>query len=93
MTVGVCIIYLRISHSRSLKEKRQVINSIKDRVKSRFNVSVAEVAQLDDRQNAVLAIACVSNDGGHVNTSLSYVVNFIESLCVAEMLDYQLQML
>lgn len=93
MAVGVCTIYLRISHSRSLKEKRQVVNSIKDRVKSRFNVSIAEIDHLDDRRHAVLAIACVSNNGGQVNSSLSNVVNFVESLCLAEMIDYQLQLL
>lgn len=55
-------IELAIPHARSLKEKRSAVKSLKDRVRSRFNASVAEVAHLDKWQRAVVAAALVGND-------------------------------
>jgi uncharacterized protein YlxP (DUF503 family) len=62
MTVGSCKIELRIPDSQSLKAKRRVVKSLKDRVQARFNVGIAEVDRLDDWQRATLAVAAVSKD-------------------------------
>lgn len=48
--------------AHSLKEKRKQIKSLKERLKNRFNASVAEVGALDDWQRAVLGISMISND-------------------------------
>jgi uncharacterized protein len=56
------IIELIISDSNSLKEKRAVLNRIKDRVKSKFNAAVAEVGELDKWQRATLAVSMISNE-------------------------------
>ncbi len=53
---------LRLEHSHSLKEKRQVVKSLKDRLRSRFNVAVAEIAEQEMWQRAVLAAVTVSSD-------------------------------
>jgi uncharacterized protein YlxP (DUF503 family) len=68
-----------------------VVRRIKERVKNTFNVSVAEVADLDTRQRAGLGIAFVSNDASHVHSTLSKVVNFIDHLYVAEIVDYHIE--
>ena len=91
MHVGVCIIHLRLASSHSLKEKRRIIKSIKDRVKSKFNVSIAEVDALDNWQWAVIGVACISNDSGFANSVLSNVVDFIENIRVAELIDYEIE--
>jgi uncharacterized protein len=91
MVVGVCSIDLHIPGNDSLKGKRSVVRRIKERVRNTFNVSVAEVEDLDKLQRAGIGIAFVSNDASHVHSTLSKVVNFIEHLYVAEIIDYHIE--
>lgn len=58
--VGVLTFELRIEHAHSLKEKRHVVKSLKDRLRVKFNVSVAEIDDMDLHNSAVLAVATVS---------------------------------
>ena len=58
--VGVLTLELRIEHAHSLKEKRHVVKSLKDRLRGKFNVSVAEIDDMDIHNSAVLAVATVS---------------------------------
>ncbi len=92
MTVGTCRVELHISGNSSLKGKRRVVKSIKDRVQGRFNVSIAEVDRLDDWQRVTLGIACVSNDPRLVDEILSKVVNLIEGNADATILDYEIDL-
>jgi uncharacterized protein YlxP (DUF503 family) len=91
MIVGVCTIELRIRESRSLKTKRQVIKSITSRVKNNFNVAIAEVDYQDKWQRALLGVAVVSTAMDHANGTLNKVVNFVESMYLAELLDYHIE--
>jgi uncharacterized protein YlxP (DUF503 family) len=91
MVVGVCTIELYIHEPNSLKAKRKVLKSIITRVKNKFNVSIAEVAYQDKWQRSVLGIAVVSSAQDHANGILSKVVNFVEAMYVAELLDYQIE--
>jgi len=93
MTVGTCRVELRIPGNNSLKGKRRVVKSIKDRIHGRFNVSIAEVDRLDDWQRATLGIACVSNDARFVDEILSKVVNLIEGDADALILDYEIDLM
>ena len=88
MVVGTCRLELRIPHTASLKGKRQILRSIKDRVRSRFNVSIAEVGYLDEWQRATLAVACVSNEAKVVDGMLNKVVDLVESHGLALLIDY-----
>lgn len=90
MVVGTCRLELRIPHTSSLKGKRQVLRSIKDRVRSRFNVSIAEVGYLEEWQRATLAVACVSNEAKMVDEVLNKVVDFIEGHGLALLVDYDI---
>jgi uncharacterized protein len=91
MVVGVCTIDLRIPGNDSLKGKRSVVRKIKERVKHTFNVSIAEVEDLDKLQRVGLGVAFVSNEASHVHSTLSKVVNCIDHMYVAEVLDYHIE--
>ena len=90
MTVGSLRVRLLIRESQSLKDKRQVVKSIKDRLANRFNVSVAEVDGLESRQVAVLGFAMVGNEAAHVRAALEQIVQALRSHPVAELLDHEL---
>lgn len=92
MTVGSCKIELRIPESASLKAKRRVVKSLKDKVQARFSVAIAEVDRLDDWQRATLGVACVSNDARLVDATLTKVVNWIEMSGEALLLDYEIDL-
>lgn len=91
MIVGVCTIELHIQEPNSLKSKRSVIKSIITRVKNRFNVAIAEVAYQDKWQRSVLGVAVVSTAQDHANSILNKVVNFVEAMYLAELIDYQIE--
>jgi len=59
--IGVLTLELRIEHAHSLKEKRHVVKSLKDRLRGKFNVSVAEIDDQDLHNSAVIAVATVSS--------------------------------
>jgi uncharacterized protein YlxP (DUF503 family) len=93
MVVGLCTVELFIAESRSLKDKRQVLHSLKDRLHGKFNISVAEVDGQDLWQKAVLALACVANEGQHVNQVLEQALNVIKGVPVVEVVRAQLELL
>ena len=78
MAVGVCRLQLLIAESSSLKDKRQVVRSVVARMRQRFNVSVAEIEDLDSWTIATLGIVCVSNEGPHAHGLLSRAVEWLE---------------
>jgi uncharacterized protein YlxP (DUF503 family) len=93
MIVGICTVELFISESQSLKDKRQVLHSLKDRLRGKFNLSVSEVDGQDLWQKAVLGMACVANEGNHVNQVLEQALNVIKSLPTVEVVKTQRELL
>ena len=94
MNIGACGISLRLPENLSLKGKRRVLKSIITQVRSRFNVSVAEVDDNDLWQLATIGICCVSNDNRHTNEILSKVVDFIaKGRFEVEILNYEIEIL
>ncbi|GJL67124.1 MAG: hypothetical protein NPIRA05_20950 [Nitrospirales bacterium] len=79
MVIGLCTVELHFPDSQSLKAKRQILSSVKTRLRGKFNVSVAEVDDQHLWQKAVLGIACVANESGRVNQVLDQVLNMIQS--------------
>ncbi len=71
---------IHVESSHSLKEKRHVIKSLKDRVRERFNVSIAEIDFLDSWQNSVVAAVTISNDRVHAEQLLQKVESHAASL-------------
>ena len=80
MFVGILRITLHLPAPGSLKSKRHLLRSAIDRVKARFNVSIAEVAENDLWQKSVVGVAAVGNDHAFVNETLDKVADFVASM-------------
>ncbi len=93
MIVGLCTVELYIPDGHSLKAKRQVLLSLKDRLRDKFNVSVAEVGDQDLWQKAVLGIACVANEAAFVNQVLDQAINVIRAVPSLELVQSRIEML
>src|SRR5205823_13489506 len=78
MVVGTCELIFQLPENHSLKGKRQVSRSLVQQLRGRFNVSVAEVADLDRWQSLAIGVTCVSNDSRHANELLTKIVDFVE---------------
>ena len=91
MIVGVARIKLFISESRSLKDKRRVVQSLKTRIRNGFNVSVSEVDALENRQIAVLGIAQVCNSGKYVSGTFEKIRNLINRSPLAQMVSCEIE--
>jgi len=84
MVVGTVKIELYLHETQSLKGKRKIVKSMVDKVKHRFNVSIAEIGSNDKWQKIELGISAVGNDRRHIDSSLSNVSSFLDSLYLAE---------
>jgi len=93
MFVGVARITLHITDSGSLKSKRQVLRRVTDRVKARFNVSIAEVDDNDLWQKATIALAVVGNDHSHVNEQLDKIIHHVEDMYVAPVASREIEII
>ncbi len=91
MTLGTLEIVLLIRESHSLKSRRRVVKSLIDRIRSRFNVSVADVGDQNLWQRAVIGVAVVANDGRFVNEVLSKVLSLVASDPRAEIIDKSME--
>jgi hypothetical protein len=87
MVVGVLRIELFIPESNSLKTKRSAIKSLKDRMRSRFNVAVAEVDNGDKWQRASLGVVAVSNESRHIESVMGKVMNLVYGDRRVEVID------
>ncbi len=90
MVIGICKIALDLHGNSSLKGKRKVVKSVKDRVKHRFNVSIAEVEDHDFHQRAVLGMAVVSADSAHADSQIQTVSSFIAEQALIS--DFQFEL-
>jgi uncharacterized protein YlxP (DUF503 family) len=94
MVVGVLKVELYMDGNRSLKEKRQILRKVIQRVKSKFNnVSISEVDSLDLWQKATLGVSFVSNEALYVNSTLDQVTGFIEAMGIVHMLNCELEII
>lgn len=92
MIVGTLKARLLLREARTLKDKRQVVRSIIDRLANGFNVSVGEVEDLDARQTAVLGMAMVGTETAAVKFALGQIGEALRSHPVAELLDCEIEM-
>ena len=84
MVVGICRLDLRISANNSLKGKRRILKRIIERVKNKFNVSIAEVGNHDLWQSSQIGFCMVGNDKRFINSALDKIIYFIEETNTAE---------
>jgi uncharacterized protein len=93
MVVGVCRLRLALHGVFSLKEKRGIIKRITARVRNSFPVSIAEIAENDQLRSAAIGFSVVGNDGAYVNSVVDKVLDFIEDLCLAEIIDQHIELI
>ena len=93
LIVGVVQIELSIPWAESLKDKRRAIKGLKEKVRNRFNVSIAEVDQNDVWRTAVLGMAAVANDVKFIQSVCQKVVNFIEEHPDTVLEDYTVEII
>jgi len=93
MRIGALKVELFISDSTSLKHKRAVLKSIKDRIRNNFNVSIAEIGDNDKWQKAILGIAAVGNEKKFVNGILDKVLDFIRQNGEVQVLNFEMEIL
>jgi uncharacterized protein YlxP (DUF503 family) len=91
MIVGSLLVRLRLREAQSLKDKRQVVRSIRDRLRNEFNVAVAEVEAQDKWQVAVLGFATVSNEARHARETLQQIVEALRRHPVAELIQHEIE--
>jgi len=91
--IALGLVELHFGEVDSLKGKRHVLKGMKEKVKHRFNVSIAEVDHEDLWQRATLAVACVANDARLANEVVSKAVNFIEALSDGAVIDVRVEVL
>ena len=92
MIVGVCELEIYIPGCASLKEKRHVLRSLKDRLRQRLNVAVSEAEYHDKWQHATLCVVTVSNDSAVVHTVLSSAKKPLEREHRVELLDVRVEL-
>ena len=93
MTIGVLQLELSIGDAMSLKDKRRVVKSLKDRIANGHNVSVAETGALEQHRTAIITVVMVSNDRKYVESGLSKIVDFVRKVGKADLVDYQIELL
>lgn len=93
MIVGTCRVELMIPGSNSLKDRRQVVKSLVEHLRNKFNISVAEVEDPQVWRRAVIGIACVANQTVFVNQVLNKVVDAIRSDPRVSISDYEMEIL
>ena len=91
MRVGTLEVRLSLLGVNSLKEKRQILRSLKDRIRNNFNVAVAETDHQDVWRTASIGVAAVANDRQFVDSLLSKILDVIRRQRGVTMVDYDLE--
>jgi uncharacterized protein len=93
MVIGYGVISLRIPECGSLKEKRSVLSKIIKRTQNEFNVSIAEIGDLDCHKLTKIGFAVVGNDSRFVNGKVDHLLHFVDNLRAAEILNSKIEIM
>jgi len=91
MVVGILTLHLSVFDAMTLKDKRRVIKSLKDRISNRYNVSIAEVDHNDSIRSCLIAVAMVANEGRFVDSALNGLVDFVRKIRNLTLVDYTIE--
>ncbi|MCL5288350.1 MAG: DUF503 domain-containing protein [Acidobacteria bacterium] len=93
MPIGLLTLEIHIPDARSLKDKRQVLRSLKDRLRGQFNVAVAELEHQDVWQRALVGVVSLSNDEQHLRESLDHVAAEAERILGRDLVSQEMEFL
>jgi uncharacterized protein len=93
MPIGLLTLEIYIPEAHSLKDKRQVLRSLKDRLRGKFNVAVAELEGQDSWQRSVVGVVSLSNNNTHLERSLRNVLEDSERLLGRDLIGHDLEVL
>jgi len=91
--IGVLQFTIEIPYAESLKDKRSVVKGLKDRMRRTYNVSIAEIEDLDDPKTATLGAVVASNEVAHVNSCLDHILNDLRDLREGSLVDDQIEII
>ena len=92
MVVGICRVEVFVPESDSLKTKRRALTNLKQRIRNKFNVSVAEVDNYEKWQRISLGIAMVTNEHRFVDRVIGEILKLIESDSRIEILEHSVEL-
>ncbi len=93
MPIGLLTLEIHLPDAHSLKDKRQVIRSLKDRLRTRFNVAVAELDHQELWQRAVVGVVSLSGDAKHLEQSLQAIFAESERLLGRDLIGHEIELL
>ncbi|PKM83588.1 MAG: DUF503 domain-containing protein [Firmicutes bacterium HGW-Firmicutes-13] len=93
MIIGICRIEIFLPNSQSLKEKRRVLKSLIQKLRQKFNISIAEIENQDKWQKTTLAIVCVSSSSRFVNKVIEQILNEIEKFNDGHVINYDIEII
>jgi uncharacterized protein len=93
MTVGLLTLELHIPQAQSLKDKRQIVRSLKDKLRGHFNVAVSELEYPDAWQRSVVGIVTLSNEQQHVEESLQKVLAEADRILGPVLISHTVEMI
>jgi hypothetical protein len=91
MPIGLLTLEIHIPEARSLKDKRQVLRSLKDRLRGQFNVAVAEMEYQDSWQRATIGVVTISNEEHHVQEALQAVAGESERILGRDLVSREVE--
>lgn len=91
--IGILQFTLEIPYAESLKDKRSVVKSLKDRLRRSFNVSISEIEDLDELTVATLGAVVAGSEPAHVNSTMDHLVNTLQEWRDGSLVDHQLEII
>lgn len=91
--IGILQFTLEIPYAESLKDKRSVVKSLKDRLRRSYNVSISEIEDLDEMTVATLGAVVAGSDTAHVNSTMDHLVNALQDWRDGSLVDHQLEII
>lgn len=91
MNIALLHLEFKMPFNHSIKDKRRIVKSIKEKTKRKFNISVAELDRQDEIKYASLTFVCITNNFSNSNKVLTTVLNFIETSQEIEVQEYVIE--
>lgn len=93
MLIGICQIDLYLPNSHSLKDKRNLLKSIKLRIRHNYNVSISEIDNFELWKNTTLGVTCIGNEKKYLNKVLNGIILFLEKQNSVQLTKFEINLI